>query len=226
MKNSYILGAACTVLFALGNSAAYTAPTYSVLVESDPGGLGNLNYGEFASLTDVKNWNVSSSHFIGQNLFGSGVSVGGYTFDGSKYHVLVESDPGGLGNLNLGTFDTLADLKNWNVSSSHFIGQNLFGSGVSVGGFAYDGSKYHVLVESDPGGLGNLNLGTFDTLTDVKNWNVSSSHFIGQNLFGSGVSLGGFTVVSSVSVPEPTTVWLFSTALIGLIGFSKRRKVT
>ena len=78
---------------------------------------------------------------------------------------LVESDPGGLGNLNLGTFDTLTDLKNWNVSSSAFIGQNLFGSGVSVGGLAYDGSKYHVLVESDPGGLGNFNLGTFDTLT-------------------------------------------------------------
>ena len=166
MKNSYILGAACTVLFALGNSAAYAAPTYSVLVESDPGGLGNLNYGEFASLTDVKNWNVSSSHSIGQNLFGTGVSVRG---------------------------------------------------------FAYDGSKYHVLVESDPGGLGNLNLGTFDTLTDLKNWNVSSSHSIGQNLFGTGVSVGGFTAVSSV--PLPATTWLIGTALISLIGFSKRRRL-
>ena len=69
-------------------SAASAATTYSVLVESDPGGLGNLNYGEFDTLTDVKNWNVSSSSFIGQNLFGSGVSVGGYTYDGSKYHVV------------------------------------------------------------------------------------------------------------------------------------------
>ena len=173
-------------------SGASAATTYSVLIEGDPGGLGNFVYGEFDTLTDVKNWNVSSSSFIGQNLFGTGTSVGGYTYDGSKYHALIEGDPGGLGNLVLGTFDTLTDLKNWNPSSSSFIGQNLFGTGTSVGGLAFDGSKFHALIEGDPGGLGNLVLGTFDTLTDLKNWNPSSSSFIGQNLFGTGTSVRGF----------------------------------
>jgi acyl-CoA-binding protein len=157
---------------------------FHALFESDPGGLNNVNLFGYDSLADLKILNSSSNSFLN---FASGVSMSGITYDGNQYHALYESDPGGLNNVNLFSYDSLADLKALNASSSSFLN---FASGVSMSGLTFDGNQYHALFESDPGGLNNVNLFSYDSFADLKALNASSSSFLN---FASGVSMSGLS---------------------------------
>jgi hypothetical protein len=127
-----------------------------------------------------------------------------------------ESDPGGLNNVNLTTFATLADLKTLSNATSQtpFFG---FPSGISVGGLAFDGTQYLVWSESDPGGLNNVNLTTFATLADLKTLSNATSQtpFFG---FPSGISIRGLAYVPDpiAEVPEPSAFALLTIGLAGL----------
>jgi hypothetical protein len=88
---------------------------------------------------------------------------------------------------------------------------------------------------------GDLEFGTSHFLIKIGQGNVEYDTFLYQNLDSilqatislgwldefSGLTSGDFDIyrVSHLSqVPIPATAWLFGTALIGLVGFSKRRK--
>jgi hypothetical protein len=154
------------------------------------------------------------------------VSVRGLSFDGTCYHLITESDPGGLGNVFLRSFDTLADLALLNQSSVQLMGTKPFGSGVSIGGVTFDGTRYHLITESDPGGLGNVFLRSFDSLADLAQLTQSSVQLMGTNPFGSGVSIGGLMAIpdfdtTPTDLPVPGTLALLVLGLAGL-GAAKR----
>jgi len=66
--------------------------------------------------------------------------------------------------------------------------------------------------------------------------NVLAQWLIGDeliyNILGGGTGIGGLTdkttyyLASMSPVPVPAAIWLFGTALIGLVGFGKRRKIS
>ena len=58
-------------------------------------------------------------------------------------------------------------------------------------------------------------------LSDVIEIAISTDAFDGADTIG----IDNFTIASVDPVPVPAAVWLFGSALIGLFGFSKRRKV-
>lgn len=213
---------------------AWDGSQYVMLLESDPGGLGNINLARFDTYNDLRNINASGTNFVGQNIWGSGVSARGLAHDGDRYLLLLESDAGGLGNINLAWFDTYTDLVNVNPSGTSFWGQNLWGSGVSAVGLAHDGSQYLLMLESDPGGLGNYNVARFDTFFDLRTFNSSGSNYLGQNIFGTTQSVSGLAGISETNpgdpdppgdpnvVPLPASVLGLATAFLLLVGFKRR----
>ncbi|MDX1440633.1 MAG: hypothetical protein R3284_12095 [Rubricoccaceae bacterium] len=144
----------------------------------------------------------------------------------TPFHVLTEGDPGTSGNVRIRSFNSLADLISLNQSSTSLLGSNLGGTGVSIGGFTYDGNQYHVLTEGDPGGSGNVRIRSFNSLADLISLNQASTSLLGSNLGGTGVSIGGFTAVPTfVAVPLPATIWMFLISLcgLGLLDWRRRR---
>ena len=139
-----------------------------------------------------------------------------------SYFAITESDPGGLNNVNFVGFDSLADLTALNVSSQ--TSWNL-ASGISISGLAFDGLQYHMITESDPGGLNNVNFVSFDSLADLTALNVSSQ--TSWNL-ASGVSFSALAFSPppsvSVEVPEPSTIWLFTLGVAALVRNRVRRR--
>lgn len=165
----------------------FATPTFHFVTESDPGGLNNMNLFGFDNYIDLVNFNTSSSNFLPG--LAPAVSMSGLTYDGNQFHFITESDPGGLNNVNLFSFDTLTDLVNFNVASSAPLPS--LAPAVSISGLTYDGDKYRIITESDPGGLNNINIFSFDTLTDLKNLNVSGSNFPPD--LAPAVSISGLT---------------------------------
>ncbi len=202
---------------------ALATPTYHILTESDPGGLNNVNLFGFENLTDLINLNNPSSASI--NSLAPGISISGLTYDGSRYHIITESDPGGLNNVNLFSFDSLTDLINLNNPSSASI--NGLAPGISISGLTYDDSQYRIMTESDPGGLNNVNLFSFGSLTDLINLTNPSSASL--NGLAPGISISGLMTIPEdppqTQVPEPQTFLLFGFGLAGIL-FGRRRVQT
>jgi hypothetical protein len=202
------------------NGLTWAGDRFLMLVEADPG-LSGIFLREFSTLNDVKSANPSNVTFLGSSIGGSGVSIGGLSWNGDKIFMATESDPGGLGNVFLREFNSLGDLRSLNQTGVTHIGTNIGGTGVSVTGLDYDGDDWYMTTESDPGGLGNVFLRTFDTLADLKSLNQQSAPLIGTNIGGTGVSthaLMSFSepIVPLTPVPLPPSLPLLAFGLFGL----------
>jgi len=121
-------------------------------------------------------------------------------------HLITESDPGGPNNVVLSSYDSLSDLVNLApTSTSPIFG---FPSAVSISGLAFDGTQYHIITESDPGGPNNVVLSSYDSLSDLVNLApTSTSPIFG---FPSAVSISGLLSITTPmnSVPEPPSLLL------------------
>ena len=171
MKKSLCL-VACLLFAPL---CANAGPMYLQLTESDPGGPNDVMLSTYDSLVDMVNFNAASTFSL--SGLASNVSVRGLAFDGDQYVLWTESDPGGANVIELTTYNSFADLVSLNAASSFTPGGPP--SAVSVSGLAYDGNQYLLWTESDPGGLNNIVLNVYDSLTDLANLNSAGSFFPG-----------------------------------------------
>ena len=181
---------------------AWDGTQYVALRESDPGGLNNYNFATYDTYNDLRNNNFSSSSSM-KVQWGTGVSARGLAHDGERYILLIESDPGGLNNVNLAFYDTYLDLINNNFSGTQSWGKATWGTGVSVVGLAHDGNEYLMMLESDPGGLNNYNIARFATFNDLRARNFTGTNSLGQNYISPSRSIGGLAGIAPADPGEP-----------------------
>ena len=216
------------LLFSLQAKAA----TFNMMLETDSNETAGAEIfmASFDNYADLLSGNVSSSDFSQLNI-GQNFSVGGLAYDG-QYRMMLETDTNEAGGAEIfmASFDSFMDLLDGNVSSSDFSQLNI-GQNFSVGGLAYDG-QYRMMLETDTNEAGGAEifLASFDNYADLLSGSLSSSDFSQLNI-GQNFSVGGLTSNFADEnpgippVPVPAAVWLFGSALIGLLGFSRRRKI-
>jgi hypothetical protein len=97
-----------------------------------------------------------------------------------------------------------------------------------LGGFEVDNYTFIDILESTTSGSQTADSHTLGSLATMMDF---SGEILGDITPGSTARLSTFSLTFNLvepppPVPVPAAVWLFGTALIGLVGFSKRRKVT
>jgi hypothetical protein len=167
---------------------------YSVLLESNADRTSNeiylANYASYADL--LSNTLASTSAYSALNV-SSAFSVGGYTFDGSGYSVLLESNADRTSNeIYIAHYDDYAALLSNTLSARSAYSSLNVSSAFSVGGFTFDGSGYSVLLESNVDRVNNeiylANYASFDDL--ISNTLASTSAYSALNV-SSAFGVGG-----------------------------------
>jgi hypothetical protein len=153
-----------------GMSAQAGAVPFHMLFESDTDlpASSELSLASFASLADAVEGTLSDFGVSALNV-NAGFSARGLAFDGSRYHLLIESDAGaGDGTVSIASFDSLNDLQG-GVLSDFAVSALDVTAGFSVGGLVYDGSRFHMLFESDfdAGAGGEISIGSFDSIDAI-----------------------------------------------------------
>ena len=104
-----------------------------LVYQSDPQ-FGNTTFLlSYDSLTDFANANSASSVPTANN-FATGGYLAGFTYDGSQYHLVYQSDPQFGNTTFLLSYDSLADFANANSASSVPTANN-FATGGYLAGF-------------------------------------------------------------------------------------------
>ncbi len=173
------------------------------------------------SAVDITGWKMDDNS--NNAVAGQAVSLRGITsIDAGKSVVFLETDA-------TGTTDTAKDASfksAWfgsNVPTGFLIG-NYGGSGVSLGagGDAVNIYNSTGLLQANVM-FGAATVGTsFNNAAGLNNTTISTLSVVGTN--GAFTSVTGSEIGSPSAVPVPAAVWLFSTGLIGLTGFARKRK--
>ena len=200
-KTTRALGSRCALarhllvvlgtLSILGAANPASALPFRMVTEPDPGVGGATFIREFATQGDLYNFNQTGISPPFFDVGGSGVSIRGLTHDGDRYIMITEPDPGVGGPTFIRQFATLADLYNLNQTGISQAFFDIGGSGVSIGGLTYDGERYLLVTEPDPGVGGAGFIRIFDTLTDLMTLNQTGISPAFSDPGGSGVSIGG-----------------------------------
>ncbi|WP_273438340.1 PEP-CTERM sorting domain-containing protein [Sedimenticola selenatireducens] len=213
-----------SVVFAIALLPAGNALAVPVelVYQSDPQ-FGNTTFLlSYDSLADFANASSASS-VPTLNNFATGGYLAGFTYDGSQYHLVYQSEPQFGNTTFLLSYDSLADFTNASSASS-VPTLNNFATGGYLAGFTYDGSQYHLVYQSDPQFGNTTFLLSYDSLADFTNASSASS-VPTLNNFATGGYLAGFNAtIPESTVPEPHTLAML---LLGLSGiFIVRRQVS
>jgi hypothetical protein len=136
-----------------------SAATYSVLLESnaDAGAGSEVGILSYNSLADLAAGN-SAGAFLSLIDIGPAFSAGGFTFDGSQYHILLESNadaPAGT-EIAVLSYNSLADMAAGNFAALHLSVADI-GPAFSAGGFAFEPDR--VVEAPEPAALAMLGVG-------------------------------------------------------------------
>lgn len=162
------------------------AVPFGLLLESDADRAGG---NEFYALT-YNSWDDALTNTIATQgftpldinpLFGAA----GFTFDGSAYRLLLESnaDRNGGSELYQVTYNTWGDLLTNTIADQSFLGIDI-NPLFSAAGLTFDGTAYRMLLESntDRAGGSELYALTYNTWADVLANNIGAQTFIPLDL--------------------------------------------
>ena len=89
---------------------------------------------------------------------------------------------------------------------------------------AFATPMFHLITESDPGGLNNVNLSSYDSLADLKILNASSTTSLPGPSPAVSISALVFVPDQASQVPEPGTIWLLAAGGIVLLMMNAQRR--
>jgi len=173
---------------------------------------------DFIGVYNAFNWTVTQSGDSNGTVDGSGLteslsiiepdeSLGGLGDDHSEITLLTTAAGDGIFRFDW-SFDTNPDDCCSGVNVYNGVGELLLDLGTADFDDAVDGvfsGSYSMSVLAG----------------DIIGWGVfSTDSCCGSNI----LTISDFTAPAPSAIPVPAAVWLFGTALIGLVGFGKRRK--
>ena len=174
---------------------AYGGGRHHFLYESDSdmGGGAELFIASFPSVADIYANRWPDGDYTAGNV-NSNWSVGGFAYDGSQYHILLEHNddaPGG-GEVYIMSYDSLADVYS-NTQASASYSQMDITSTFSIAGFTFDGGHYYLVYETDDdAGAGDeVWVSTFDSFAEVLSGSFGVLQASQMNI-SSSFSIAGF----------------------------------
>lgn len=194
---------------------------YQVLLQANPGSrVGSpLFLLSYASWDDLQRHQPSAMQWLKQDV-SLNYAVHGFAYDGTAYHLLLESNadrPGGE-ELYLVSYASFADLLADKSSGEQFLPLDINPS-YSVAGLAFDQGSYRLLLESnvDAGAGDELFLISYASFADFLNHQPSDIAFLDLDV-SPYYSVHGFEFETS-AVPEPgsAVLMLAGMALVGAV---------
>ena len=169
---------------------------YSVLLESNADRTSNeiyiANYNSYADL--LSNTLASNSAYSALNV-SSAFSVGGFTFDGKGYAVLLESNADRTANeIYLAYYNSFDDLLTNTLGALSAYSSLNVSSAFNVGGFTYEGNgRYSVLLESVADRVNNeIYIASYESWDDLISNTLGSMSAYSDLNVSSAFSVGGF----------------------------------
>lgn len=204
------------------------APLRLLLSSDNDAAAGAEVFGvTYSSHADLLSNAIASSGFSQLDI-NPNFRAAGFTFDGSQYHLLLESrsDAAAGAEVFAVSYNSYADFLSNTIAGSGFSQLDINPSFSSVG-FDFDGSLYHLLLESEADAAAGSELFsvTYNTFADFLANNIAGSGFsqldINPNFSGGGLA-SEWTPVTG-AVPEPNALALVAAALAGGALVCRRR---
>ena len=207
------------------------AVPYGVLLESngDRGANNEVYALTYDQWTDALANNIATQSFTPLDinpLFG----LTGFTFDGSVYRMLLESngDRGANNEIYALTYNSWNDVLTNTIAEQYFLPLDI-NPVFSAAGLMYDGIAYRMLLESnaDRGANNEIYALTYNSWADLVANNIGPQSFTPLDI-NPVFSIGGFGALAFPTtsepprnVPEPSTLALF---VLGLAWLAKARR--